>query len=246
MCALAVIVENLRMLRLDLVDANHILFNQGVVDAFGHVSVRRSDRADRFLLASNVAPSHVTEEDIVEFDLDANPVEDDGRRLYAERYIHSEIYRARPDVNSVVHTHAPSLLPFCITSSSPLRPVCHMSGFLGAGVPMFEIRDMAGLASDLLVRNRELGAALARSLGDSAMVLMRGHGATVVASTLRVAVYRAVYADLNARIQLDAERRGPITFLSAEEADATAAANEGQVERPWQLWKAEAARLRTG
>ena len=234
----------------DLVAANHILFDQGIVDAFGHVSARHPLRVDRFLLACNVAPSLVGPQDIVEFDLDAAPVRADDRRLYAERFIHSEIYRARPDVNAVVHSHAASLLPFSIVRAAPLQPVCHMSGFLSGGAPVFEIRDVAGLESDLLVRNRELGAALARVLGDAALVLMRGHGATTVAATLPLAVYRAVYADVNARIQLVAERRGPITFLTEAEAeaeaDATAAANDTQVDRPWRLWRAQARRARGG
>ncbi len=245
MPALSNATSTLHTLTIELVDANHILYDQGVVDAFGHVSVRLPDRSDHFLLAANLAPASVKARDIIEFDLDARPVRDTCRRLYAERYIHSEIYRARPDVNAIVHSHAPALLPFCITQRSPLRPVCHMSGFLGGGTPLFEIRDFAGMASDLLVRSRELGAALARTLGTSALVLMRGHGATTVAASLKVAVYRAVYAEMNARVQLDAERHGPVTYLSAEEGDATAAANEGQVDRPWQLWTAEARRART-
>jgi ribulose-5-phosphate 4-epimerase/fuculose-1-phosphate aldolase len=225
----------------DLVDANRILYDAGVVDAFGHVSVRHSQRDDRFLLSASVAPAMVDESDILEFDLDGRPSSDDGRRLYAERFIHSEIYRARPDVHAVVHSHSPAVLPFCITRAQPLRPVCHMSGFLGGCAQWFEMREFAGLGSDLLVKNRELGASLARCLGNHAVVLMRGHGCTVVAPSLKVAVYRAIYTELNAKVQMSAQQMGPITFLSPEEADATAAANEGQVDRAWQLWKAQAA-----
>ena len=149
----------------DLVAANRILFDQGVVDAFGHVSARHDKAADRFLLARNMAPGRVTRDDIVEFDLDGNAVDAGGRRVYLERFIHSEIYRARPDVMAVVHNHSPTVVPFSVVPSQAFRPVCHMCGFIGAGAPNFEIRDVAGDATDLLIRSRELGAALARTLG---------------------------------------------------------------------------------
>ena len=172
----------------DLVDANHILFHQGIVDAFGHVSVRSETDPARFHLARNLAPAQVTAADIVEYRVeDAEPVAADAPRGYLERYIHSEIYRRRPDVMSVVHSHSAAVLPFCIATQARLRPVCHMCGFLGEGPPVFEIREHAGDASDLLIRSRELGAALARTLGDARVVLMRGHGSTVVAESLRVA-----------------------------------------------------------
>ena len=223
----------------DLVDANRILYNEGVLDAFGHVSARHDKRGDRFLLAGNVAPALVEPGDILEFDFDGSPVVDAGRRLYVERFLHAEIYRARPDVMAVVHSHAVAVLPFSVSQHARLRPVCHMSGFLGSGVPVFEIRASAGLATDLLIRNSELGAALARTLDRHAVVLMRGHGSTVVAASVKLAVYRAVYTEVNARVQLQAERLGPITFLSDEEADATAESNEAHVDRPWLLWKAK-------
>lgn len=226
----------------DLVDANHILFNEGVVDAFGHVSLRHPARADRFLLARNMAPGLVSTGDILEFELDGTPVLADGPRVYLERFIHGEIYRARPDVNAVVHSHSPAVVPFSVSGRSRLRPVCHMSAFLGAGAPVFEIRDSAGDGSDMLVRSPELGAALARSLAHSHCVLMRGHGSTVVAPTLKLAVYRAIYAELNARLQAQAIQLGDPVYLSPSEAEAAAATTEGQVERPWQLWKAAARR----
>ena len=224
----------------DLVDANRILYNEGVLDAFGHVSARHDKRSDRFLLAGNVAPALVEPGDIIEFDFDGSPVADTDRRLYVERFLHAEIYRARPDVMAIAHSHSAAVLPFSVSQHTRLKPVCHMSGFLGGGVPVFEIRDTAGLASDMLIRNRELGAALARTLDRHAVVLMRGHGSTVVAPSIRLAVYRAVYTEVNARVQVQAERLGPITFLSNEEADATADANEANVDRPWLLWKAKA------
>ncbi|MBB3142149.1 class II aldolase/adducin family protein [Halomonas organivorans] len=224
----------------DLVDANHILFNEGVLDAFGHVSVRHPEAPERFLLARNMAPGLVTRDDILEFELDGTPADADGRKVYLERFIHGEIYRARPDVMAVVHSHSPSVVPFSAVASTPLRPMCHMSGFLGEGAPIFEIRDVAGSATDLLIRDAPLGEALAHSLGDNNVVLMRGHGATVTAPSLKQAVYRAVYVEVNARLQADALRLGPVEYLTAGEARSAMETTEGQVERPWQLWKQRA------
>lgn len=224
----------------DLVDANHILFNEGVLDAFGHVSIRHPENTERFLLARNMAPGLVTLDDILTFDLDGTSIDADDRPVYLERFIHGEIYRARPDVMAVVHSHSPSVVPFSAVKSTPLRPMCHMSGFLGAGAPIFEIRDTAGTATDLLIRDRSLGASLADSLGNDNVVLMRGHGATVTGPTLKQAVYRAIYVEVNARLQADALRLGPIEYLTPEEANAAREATEGQVERPWQLWKMRA------
>jgi len=234
----------------DLVDANHILYHQGIVDAFGHVSVRHDGDASRFLLARNMAPARVQAADILEYDvvtgeaLTANPP-----RLYLERYIHSEIYKARPDVMAVVHNHSPAVLPFCIARGARLRPVCHMAGFLGGdaahdGPALFEIRDHAGPASDLLIRNRALGAALARTLAESRVVLMRGHGCTVVADSLPVAVFRAVYTEVNAKLLLQALPLGEVNALTPEEADATRITNETQAARPWELWREQARQAR--
>lgn len=224
----------------DLVDANHILFHQKIVDAFGHVSVRHDQRADRFLLARNVAPGQVSAGDIVEYEVaTGEAVAADAPRPYLERFIHSEIYKARPDVMAVVHNHSPAVLPFGIVKGARLRPACHMCGFLGDGPPVFEIREAGGDATDLLVRNRVLGAALARSLGQERVVLMRGHGCTVVAESLRLAVYRAVYTEVNARLLLQSLPLGEVTYLSAGEAEATRA-TEGQVDRPWNLWRQQA------
>ncbi|MBB3331712.1 HCOMODA/2-hydroxy-3-carboxy-muconic semialdehyde decarboxylase [Halomonas campaniensis] len=229
----------------DLVDANHILFNEGVLDAFGHVSIRHPENTERFLLARNMAPGLVTLDDILTFDLDGNPIDADDRPVYLERFIHGEIYRARPDVMAVVHSHSPSVVPFSAVKSTPLRPMCHMSGFLGAGAPIFEIRDTAGTATDLLIRDRSLGASLADSLGNDNVVLMRGHGATVAGPTLKQAVYRAIYVEVNARLQADALRLGPIEYLTLDEARSARETTEGQVERPWQLWKMRARQAQT-
>ena len=222
----------------DLVDANHILFHQGIVDAFGHVSARDPQRADRFLMARNVAPGLVRAADILSYDVGSGEAVDPmPPRLYLERYIHSEIFKARPDVMAVVHNHSPAVLPFGLVKGAVFKPVCHMCGFLGSGPPVFEIRDAAGDASDLLIRNRTLGAALAKSLGGGRVVLMRGHGCTIVAESLRVAIYRAVYTELNAKLLLQALPLGEVQYLTAGEAEATRITNEGQAERPWNLWK---------
>ncbi len=232
----------------ELVDANHILYQQAIVDAFGHVSVRHDRDPARFLLARNTAPARVRAEDILEFAVaDGEAIAPNPPRVYLERHIHSEIYKARPDVMAVVHNQSPAVLPFCIARGATLRPVCHMAGFLGGsdardGPALFEIRDHAGLASDLLIRNRDLGAALARELGSARVVLMRGHGCTVVAPSLRVAVFRAVYTEVNARLISQALPLGAPEFLTPEEADATRITNEGQVARPWDLWREQARR----
>ncbi|MES2957067.1 MAG: class II aldolase/adducin family protein [Pseudomonadota bacterium] len=222
----------------DLVDANHILFHQGIVDAFGHVSARLGERSDRFLLARNLAPGLVGAADMLEYDVaDGEPVSIDPPRQYLERYIHSEIYRVRPDVMAVVHNHSPAVLPFGLVKGATLQPVCHMCGFLGSGAAQFEIRDSAGDGSDLLIRNRGLGTALAQSLGGQQVVLMRGHGCTVVGESLRIAVYRAVYTEVNAKLLLQSLPLGEVQYLTPAEADAARISTEGQAERPWNLWK---------
>ena len=221
----------------ELVDANHILFDQGVVDGFGHVSARHPERPDRFLLSRSMAPALVSEKDVLEFDLDGNTVEPGGPAAYLERFIHGEIYRKRLDVMSVVHSHSPSVVPFSVVTGTKLRPVCHMCGFLGeAGTPIFEIRDFAGPGSDLLITNGRLGAALAQSLGEGPAVLMRGHGSTVVAGSLRQAVFRAVYTEVGARLQMEAMRLGPVTFLTEEETVSTTKTITTQIDRSWFLW----------
>lgn len=232
--------QQVRELIDDLVAANQILYHQHVVDAFGHVSVRHPLRADRFLLSRNLAPVQVTADDILEFELDGTPVDTRGHRPYLERFIHGSIYRQRPEVLAVVHSHSPAVVPFTISRRSKLRPVCHMSGFLGAGVPLFEIREHAGTASDLLISNDGLGRSLATTLGQADVVLMRGHGSTIVAPSLKIAVYRAVYAEVNARIQTQAQFLGDPEFLTDEEARSCMVNTEGQVQRPWALWKAAA------
>jgi ribulose-5-phosphate 4-epimerase/fuculose-1-phosphate aldolase len=173
----------------------------------------------------------------MEFDFDGNPVDARGRAVYLERFLHGEIYRQRPDVQAIVHSHSPAVVPFGVTPV-PLRPVYHMGAFLGTGVPVFEIRE-AGGATDMLIHNSALGAALARCLGDAPAALMRGHGSVVVGKSLPLAVFRAVYLEVNARLQTEAMRLGEVNFLLPEEARLATASTEGQVLRPWTLWKRE-------
>jgi len=223
----------------DLVAANRILAAQQVVDGFGHVSVRHDKDRSRFLLARSMAPALVATEDILEFDFDGNALIANGPAVYLERFIHAEIYRRRPDVNAIVHSHSPAVIPFAVTAV-PLQPLYHMSAFLGPGVPVFDIRDVAG-ETDMLIRNSGLGAFLATCLADKPAALMRGHGSVAVGATLPLAVFRAVYLETNARMQAEALRLGPVTFLSPKEADLAAVVSDIQAPRAWDLWKYQVA-----
>jgi len=218
-----------------VVIANRILYDQGVVDGLGHVSARHNSDPNQFLLSCNRAPGLVRQADVLCYDLDGNTVSPTTERSYLERFIHGEIYRARPDVMSVVHSHSPSVIPFGATGNR-LRPIFHMAGFLGSGSTIFDIRDAFG-ETDMLVRNNEMGKALARSLGQCTCVLMRGHGSTVVASSIEQAVYRAIYAEVNAKLQSQALGLGEVTYLTPQEADLAAAANDTQIGRSWDLWR---------
>ena len=221
--------------------ANRILYDQGVVDGFGHISARHPHRPEHFYLARSMAPGLVTTADIMEHDRDGEPVDAQGRTPYLERFIHSEIFKAQPQAMSVVHTHSPSVIPFGVVTTT-LRPIYHMSSFLGAGVPIFEIRDTGGPATDMLIRSPALGAALARSLGAAAVGLLRGHGNVVVGGSIQEAVFRAVYTEVNARLEADALRLGggQVRFLNAAEAKAATDTNRAQITRAWDLWKANA------
>lgn len=224
----------------DLVAANRILSDQGIVDGFGHVSVRDAARPDRFLIAHSMAPALVTAQDILAVDIaSCTPADAAGRTTYLERFIHCSIYRRDPTTAAIVHSHSPAVIPFGV-SQVELKPVYHMSGFLGATTPVFEIRDAGGMETDMLIRDARLGDALATALGDHAAVLMRGHGITVVGSSLPQAVFRAVYMEVNARLEAEALRLGPVTFLNASEAENAAATNDGQVGRAWELWRRQA------
>jgi ribulose-5-phosphate 4-epimerase/fuculose-1-phosphate aldolase len=222
-----------------LVVANHILVNEGVLDGFGHISVRHDIEPGRFLIARSMAPGLVTADDIVTCDLDGAVHDARGRHTYVERFIHSEIYRARPNVMAVIHSHSPAVIPFGVTGAR-LRPICHMSGFLGANTPVFEIRHFAGESSDLLIRNQALGRALADSLGTANVALLRGHGNVVVGFSIQQVVFRAIYTESNARLQSEAMRLGEVNFLTPGEAQATSDMNDEHLDRPWQVWKKRA------
>jgi ribulose-5-phosphate 4-epimerase/fuculose-1-phosphate aldolase len=218
----------------DLVVANHILANEGVLDGYGHVSVRSPVNRDRYLLARAGAPALVTAADIVEYDLDSKPVAAATASGYIERFIHGEIYRARPDVAAIIHCHCPEVIPFADTAV-PLQPMYHMAYFIGEGVPVFDNRAAFGI-TDMLVSTPELGKALASTLGMRSAALMRGHGAVVAAASLHLVVGKAYYLNLNARLQYQAIQLGggKVTYLDPEEARRA----EQNYERSWDAWKA--------
>ena len=220
----------------DLVAANRILAALEIVDGYGHVSARHDKNPDRYLIARSIAPESVGAKDILELDLDSKPVGGGNAKMYLERFIHGEIYTARPEVKAVVHHHSAAVIPFGVTGVE-LRPVYHMAGFIGFGVPTFEIRE-AGGETDMLVRTPELGAALARTLGDKPAALMRGHGAVVVGDSLPQVVGRCYFMQVNARMQAQAMALGrEVTYLDAEEVRKTAS---NTYDRAWELWKRKA------
>jgi ribulose-5-phosphate 4-epimerase/fuculose-1-phosphate aldolase len=222
----------------DLVAANRILAMHGVLDAYGHVSVRSDANPAHFYMSRSLAPYLVTAGDVMEHGPDSEPI-GDPRKAYLERYIHGEMYRQRPDVMAVVHSHSDSVIPFGITKGK-LRPVYHMASFLWRGVPVYDIRKTTP-ENDLLIRDGRLGRELAGAIGDCACVLMRGHGMTVVGDGLPEAVFRSVYTEMNAKLQgLATQLEGPIEFLSDEEGRRSTVSNRGTIERPWELWKRKA------
>jgi ribulose-5-phosphate 4-epimerase/fuculose-1-phosphate aldolase len=216
----------------ELVVANRILANEGVLDGYGHVSVRSPSNANHYLLARSKAPALIVAGDIVEYDLDSAPVSGSGTG-YIERFIHGEIYRTRPDVHSIVHCHCPDVIPFAATSV-PMRPLYHMASFIAPGVPVFEIRQVAGM-TDMLIRTPALGRALAATLGDKSAALMRGHGAVVAAPSLHLVVGQAYYLNLNARLQLQAMQLGAEKVVYLDPQEAKQAAQD--YERSWDFWK---------
>ena len=225
----------------DLIAGNHILANEDVLDGFGHVSVRSAADPTHFFMSRSLAPELVTRADIMEFDAASQPLDQRGRAMYSERLIHGEIFAARPDVMAVVHSHTPEVLPFAVTKA-PLKALIHMAAFLGeTPAPVFEIRDVLGDDNQILVTEHRTGAALAATLGDRAVVLMRGHGMTVVGSSVKLAVMRAIYTQINARIETTSLLLGDPVFLNAHESART-----DPVDRPWARWLARAAAARGG
>ena len=220
----------------DMVIGSRILADFGVLDGFGHVSARHPTNPNRFLMSRSLAPALVTADDIMEFDLDGNAVDARGRSVFLERFIHAEIYRARPDVMSVVHTHSPGVIPFSVTKV-PLRAMYHNPSFLAAGVPVWDIRNDFG-ETNMLVGNSAIGKSLARALGDKPVVLMRGHGDVAVGPSVRMAVFRAYYTDVNAKLQSQAiALGGEVNYLTPGEGEKAHKADSAVIDRIWNLWK---------
>lgn len=224
----------------DLAAASRILAAQGVVDGFGHVSMRHPGSSERYLMARSIAPALVTPGDIIEYDLESNPCNANGRASFLERFIHGEIYKARPDIMSVVHSHSPSVVPFGLVGV-PLQAMFHNAAFIAAGVPVFDIRDKFG-ATDMLVGNGPKGVALAAAMGHSNIALMRAHGSVACGSTLQEAVFRAVYTEVNARIQhwaIALARGAPLAALDDEEGRLADVVNQAAGIRAWDLWRSQ-------
>src|SRR5215813_10174273 len=220
----------------DIVIGSRILAEFGVVDGFGHVSARNPANPKHFLMSRSLAPALVTADDIMEFDEDGNAVDARGHNVFLARFIHAAIYKARPDVMSVVHTHSPGVIPFSV-SKTPLKPLFHNAAFLAAGAPVWDIAKEFG-ATDMLVRDNGIGRSLARALADKPVVLMRGHGDVTVGPDVKIAVFRAYYTDVNARLQSQAIGLGSeVIYLSAEEGARADTINLAIIDRVWNLWK---------
>jgi HCOMODA/2-hydroxy-3-carboxy-muconic semialdehyde decarboxylase len=220
----------------DIAVASRILVDQGVFDAAGHVSMRHPGDAGRFLMSRSLAPALVSTDDIMEFSLDGEACNARGRSGFLERFLHGEIYRRRADVMAIAHGHAAATVPFGLVAT-PMRAMFHNAAFLAAGVPVFDIRDTFG-ATDIVIDSPEKGAALAEVLGDKSVVLLRAHGFIAVGPNLQAAVFRAVFSEVNARVQLQATSLGgPIAALDEEEGRKADAVNLATVGRSWDLWK---------
>lgn len=224
----------------DLVIANRILAREGVIDDFGHVSVRNPADPDRFFLSRSRSPEIVSADDIVEFTLDGEPVRPENRRLYVERALHGAIYVARPDVNAVVHHHARSILPFTVTDL-PLKPVFHMASVIGSEVPKWDSQDEFG-DTNMLIDDFPKGQSLARALGDGSTVVLRGHGAVCVAASLAAVCFLSVYMMENARVLLETLPHGDPVYLTAGEVEQTAKLllSDVPMNRAWDYYKARA------
>jgi HCOMODA/2-hydroxy-3-carboxy-muconic semialdehyde decarboxylase len=220
----------------DIVIGSRVLADFGVLDGFGHVSARHPTNPNHFLISRSLAPALVTADDIMEFDLDGNAVDARGRSAFLERFIHAEIYRARPDVMSVIHTHSPGVIPFSV-SKVPMQAMYHNPSFLAAGVPVWDIRKEFG-DTNMLVSNSVIGKSLAQALGDKPVVLMRGHGDVAVGPSVKMAVFRAYYTDVNAKLQSQAiALGGEVNYLTQAEGEKADKINFAVIDRIWNLWK---------
>lgn len=224
----------------DLAAAARILAAQGVVDGFGHVSLRHPSDPNRYLMARSIAPALVTPDDMIQYDLDSNPLDARDRKSFLERFIHGEIFKARPDVMSVVHSHSPSVIPFGLVGV-PMQAMFHNGAFVAEGVPVFDIKEKFG-ATDMLVSDGAKGVELARVLGGKSIALMRAHGSVACGPTLQTAVFRAVYTEVNARIQhwtLALGRGAPVAALDKEEGRLADVINQTAGMRAWDLWRTQ-------
>ncbi len=219
----------------DLVLANHILSNEGVLDAFGHVSARHPTATDRFVISHTRAPELVEPDDLQLLDLHGARVAGGERRSYEEVAIHAAVYRYRSDVGAVVHSHAPSVIPFGVTAV-PLRPIYHMGSVIGHEIPVWDIATRSG-DTDLLVRDEQQGDDLAAALGRRTVVLMRGHGCVVAGADIRAVVFTAIYLERNATLLMSASALGKVRTLSEGETQRAAAMLRGPAgERAWEYW----------
>jgi HCOMODA/2-hydroxy-3-carboxy-muconic semialdehyde decarboxylase len=225
----------------ELVTANRILAREGVVDAFGHVSIRHPGDPTRYLMSRARAPECVEVDDLIEYTLEGLAINAAGRKSYSERFIHGAVYEARPEVRAVVHHHSPSVIPFGVTGT-PLRPVMHMCASMGTDVPVWDSRTRFG-DTNLLVTNMPMARDLALALGDRPVALMRGHGCVVAGGSLREVVFNAIYLELNADLQMQAHALGETTFLSDGEVRAILGTRASfTYERAWERWCRRAAR----
>jgi ribulose-5-phosphate 4-epimerase/fuculose-1-phosphate aldolase len=222
----------------DLAAASRILAAQNVVDGFGHVSMRHPSAPNRYFMSRSLAPALVVPDDIIEYDLDSNACNANGRNSFLERFIHGEIYKARPDINSVVHSHSPSVIPFGLVKVK-MRAMFHNGAFIAAGVPVFDIRKKFG-ATDMLVSDGAKGVALVQAMGKKDVALMRAHGSVACGPTLQTAVFRAVYTEVNARIQhlaLALGKGSAIAALDEKEGKLADVINQTAGMRAWHLWR---------
>src|SRR5262245_47593157 len=225
----------------ELVTANRILAREGVVDSFGHVSIRHPERPGRYVLSRARAPECIEADDLMEFEFDGTPIDPRGRKPYAERFIHGAVYEMRPDVTAVVHHHSPSVIPFSVTGAA-LSPVMHMCAGIGVRVPTCASRSRFG-DTRLVVTNAGMAADLARALADRPVILMRGHGCVVAGASLREVVFNSIYLQLNADLQVKAQALGDVTFLSEGEVAAVLRTRGSfTYERAWEFWCRRAGR----
>ena len=220
----------------ELAAASRILADQGVFDAAGHVSMRHPDDPERFLMSRSLAPALVTAGDILELTVDGESCDALGRQPFIERYLHAGIYRRRPDVMAIAHGHSPAVIPFGLVAT-PMRATYHNAAFLASGVPVFDIRQRFGV-TDIVISSAARGLALADALGDKSVLLLRAHGFVAVAPNVQAAVFRAIFTEISARVQLQAAMLGgEMAALDEDEGRQADAVNLATVGRSWELWK---------